>query len=314
MPQKNSYYVRVMEETNDKKWCVYMHTNKINNKVYVGQTCKKPMHRWNNGKGYQHNSHFWSAINKYGWVNFEHIIFAENLSQEEANHMEKLLIALYNTTDPSCGYNLTIGGEVLTGEYNPFYGKKHTDETKQKISEKAKNRDKTVFNTNGLLLGRGTKYWTSETYDKLSQANQGEKSATAKLTEKDVIDILHMLKNGCRHSEIKDKYDVADSEISRIKHKKRWIYLYDMFPELYDFPKLQPVTNISPNNTSGFIGVNFDKRCNRWFATIVASGVYHCLGRFDNKEDAIRARLKGELQYFGGFAPQKHLFKEYEII
>lgn len=303
-----------MEETNDKKWCVYMHTNKINHKVYVGQTCKKPTHRWNNGRGYQHNSHFWSAINQYGWDNFEHIIFAENLSQEEASHIEKLLISLYNTTNPNYGYNLTVGGESLTGEYNSFYGKKHTDETKRKISEKAKNRDKTVFNTSGLLLGHGTKYWTSETYDKLSKSHQGEKSVTAKLTEEDVIDILHMLKNGCRYNEIKDKYEIADSEISRIKNKKRWAYLYDMFPALYDFPKLQPTSNISINNTSGFIGVNFDKRCNRWFSTIIVSGVYHCLGRFDNKEDAIRARLKGELQYLGDLSPQKHLFKEYGII
>ena len=87
-----------------------------------------------------------------------------------------------------------------------------------------------------------------------------------------------------------------------------------MFPALYDFPKLQPVTNIGTNNTSGFIGVNFDKRCNRWFATIIVSGTYHCLGRFDNKEDAIVARLKGELQYLGNLSPQKHLFKEYGII
>ena len=291
-----------------------MHTNKVNNKVYVGQTCKTPAHRWNNGKGYQHNSHFWNAINKYGWNNFEHIVFAENLSQEEASHMEKLLISLYNTTNPDYGYNLTVGGESLTGEDNPFYGKKHTDEAKQKISEKAKARDKTVFNTSGLSLGRGTKYWTSETYDKLSKANQGEKSATAKLTEEDVVDILHMLKNGCRYNEIKGKYDIADSEISRIKNKNRWAYLYDMFPELYDFPKLQPVANIGINNTSGFIGVNFDKRCNKWFATITVSGVYHCLGRFDKKEDAIKARLKGELQYLGNLSPQKHLFKEYGII
>ena len=99
-----------------------------------------------------------------------------------------------------------------------------------------------------------------------------------------------------------------------IKNKKRWAYLYDMFPTLYDFPKLLPIANKSANNTSGFIGVNFDKRCNRWFATIIVSGVYHCLGRFNNKEDAIKARLKGELQYLGDLSPQKHLFKEYEII
>lgn len=37
------------------------------------------------------------------------------------------------------------------------------------------------------------------------------------------------------------------------------------------------------------------------------------LSRFVNKEDAIRARLRAERQYFGEFAPQRHLFEEYGI-
>ena len=31
------------------------------------------------------------------------------------------------------------------------------------------------------------------------------------------------------------------------------------------------------------------------------------------KEEAIKKRLQGELQYFGEYAPQKHLFEEYNI-
>lgn len=37
------------------------------------------------------------------------------------------------------------------------------------------------------------------------------------------------------------------------------------------------------------------------------------LGVYQNKKDAIRARLKSEIEYFGEFAPQRHLFKEYGI-
>ena len=37
------------------------------------------------------------------------------------------------------------------------------------------------------------------------------------------------------------------------------------------------------------------------------------LGSYQNKKDAIRARLVAEKQYFGEFAPQRHLFKEYGI-
>lgn len=34
---------------------------------------------------------------------------------------------------------------------------------------------------------------------------------------------------------------------------------------------------------------------------------------FNEKKDAIIARLKAEKQYYGEFAPQKHLYQEYGI-
>lgn len=51
----------------DKKFFVYVHTNKINNKKYVGITSKeRPELRWGkNGYGYA-NSVFYNAIVKYG--------------------------------------------------------------------------------------------------------------------------------------------------------------------------------------------------------------------------------------------------------
>ena len=59
----------------------------------------------------------------YGWDKFEHIIFADNLSKEEADKIETLLIALYQTTNHDKGYNIAVGGNVHVGigENNPFY-------------------------------------------------------------------------------------------------------------------------------------------------------------------------------------------------
>lgn len=68
------------------------------------------------------------------------------------------------------------------------------------------------------------------------------------------------------------------------------------------------------NNTSGVTGVNFDKNINKWIARIndkANNRIY--LGSFINKEDAVIARLKGELKYYGEFSPQKHLYEEYGI-
>ena len=41
---------------------IYMHKNKINNKIYIGQTIQKPEQRWKNGKAYKPCSYFYAAI------------------------------------------------------------------------------------------------------------------------------------------------------------------------------------------------------------------------------------------------------------
>jgi len=71
---------------------------------------------------------------------------------------------------------------------------------------------------------------------------------------------------------------------------------------------------LNSNNTSGFIGVSFSNVDKKWDARLRINYKTICLGNFKNKQDAIIARLKGEKQYFGEFAPQKHLFKQYNII
>ena len=92
---------------------VYKHVNKCNGKIYVGITCReKPSRRWGEGGiRYKSNKHFWNAIEKYGWDNFEHIIIATGLSCEAAQQMEMALIAECKSDQYEYGYNQTKGGE-----------------------------------------------------------------------------------------------------------------------------------------------------------------------------------------------------------
>lgn len=65
-------------------YTVYCHTNKLNNKRYVGITKQEPKVRWQNGYGYRGNEYFFRAIQKYGWDNFEHEILYECLNEKGA--------------------------------------------------------------------------------------------------------------------------------------------------------------------------------------------------------------------------------------
>lgn len=100
-------------------FCVYMHTNQINNKRYVGITNQKPSYRWRtDGSGYKHQM-FGRAIDKYGWENFSHELLAIDVSKEEACKFEQKYIEKYKTTNPKFGYNLSLGGEAgAFGVYN----------------------------------------------------------------------------------------------------------------------------------------------------------------------------------------------------
>jgi hypothetical protein len=56
------------------------------------------------------------------------------------------------------------------------------------------------------------------------------------------------------------------------------------------------------NNTSGVIGVSWDRCKMKWIAQIKLDGKTKNVGRFDSKTEAKRARKKAETKYFGEFA------------
>lgn len=133
-----------------KSWYVYKHISS-SGKVYVGITCQDPLIRWNKGRGYKGCCKFFNAILKYGWDNIEHEIIASNLEKEEAEAIEKSLIAYYKSLGLS--YNITDGGEGGRLGYHLKLNKKwkdklskshkglrHSDETKAKMSASRKGK------------------------------------------------------------------------------------------------------------------------------------------------------------------------------
>lgn len=123
-------------------YSLYIHTNKINKKVYIGITCQQPVsNRWKNGAGYKKCPLFYNAIKKYGWENFEHQIVLENLTKTMAEQMEKYFIYIFKANQKEFGYNIENGGKVskMSEEQKEHLriintGKHHTEETKKKMS------------------------------------------------------------------------------------------------------------------------------------------------------------------------------------
>ena len=95
-------------------YIVYKHTSP-NGKFYIGITSQGTERRWRaDGSEYKpkegRTTHFYNAILKYGWDNFEHEILYDNLTKEEAEEIERELIDKYDLTNPEYGYNTREGG------------------------------------------------------------------------------------------------------------------------------------------------------------------------------------------------------------
>jgi group I intron endonuclease len=142
---------------------IYKITNIVNNKVYIGKSTYKNIDevkkRYKKEVLYGVNRYIIKAIKKYGIDFFVFKIVENNIKSTELNNKEIFYINYFNSYNK--GYNLTIGGEGNKGykwsiesknklsekfigkrknTENPFYGKKHSLNTIDKIIKSNKRR------------------------------------------------------------------------------------------------------------------------------------------------------------------------------
>lgn len=117
---------------------VYKITNKTNGKIYIGITSQGVETRWSKHcSDAQTDSPFpiHNAIRKYGKDNFQ-IELLEDLSDKDYDFLkerEVYWIKEFDSYNRNKGYNLTLGGDGTFGRF-------HSDETKNKIRQKALGR------------------------------------------------------------------------------------------------------------------------------------------------------------------------------
>lgn len=229
---------------------VYLIHNIINNKVYVGKT-KNLKKRWAShislAKNKATNQYIHRAIRKYGVNNFIFSIIQVLNTEHEYNQAEMYWIKYFNSNNLNYGYNLTQGGDgssgreqtkitrakisktkkgKMIGKDNPFYGKTHSEKTKNEISRKNTGLAKSdLFKEYKKISMSGAnnhfygKQHTTETIKKIS----GENSKSAKLTSEQVLEIISLFKSGqYTQKQIGIMYNISQQQISRIITGQRW--------------------------------------------------------------------------------------------
>jgi group I intron endonuclease len=118
---------------------IYVITNKINGKKYVGKTALSIERRWRQhvtnakcGRTFR----LYHAMRKWGTAAFTIDSVARASSDEELDMLEHEWIARLKSFEYTHGYNMTTGGEGWTG-------RRHTNDTRRKIGDKATGRPKT---------------------------------------------------------------------------------------------------------------------------------------------------------------------------
>jgi len=136
---------------------IYKITNNINGKIYIGKREKSTFDEsyWGSGKC------IINSIKKYGKENFSREIIEWCDDRASLCEREKYWIDKMQAKNRLIGYNIADGGNgiSLSGSLNGMYGKHHTEEFKQKMSERMSGENNPAHNP--------------ETAEKISKALMG---------------------------------------------------------------------------------------------------------------------------------------------
>ena len=191
---------------------IYKITNKLNNKVYIGQTIQKPIERF-----YQHcakkcdkyilNMVIHKAIFKYGKDNFTFEVI-EEVPKQQLNEREEYWIKYYNSyTD---GYNSTKGGQKGNKPFKDIDNNAIIEQYQQGKSlrtiGKMFNIDKATVKS--ILIRNNIKLRTTRTY---------------KLSQEDRANIISDIKQGLSRNTIVSKWNISKSYLSQLINSQRRI-------------------------------------------------------------------------------------------
>jgi len=173
---------KIMENLKDYNFSgIYAIYNKVNTKLYIGSTNNLRKRLMNHIGGLRSNSHYNSYLqnswNKYGENNFIYVLIEKVVNIKDLKNREQFYLDLNKSYDREIGYNLAEEanvtflseetrkkiGDAQRGEKNHNYGKKASQETREKMSKAHEGRE--------YVFGRKV---SKETREKMSKINSGK--------------------------------------------------------------------------------------------------------------------------------------------
>lgn len=150
---------------------IYKIINKINGKMYIGSAVdiqkRWIKHKSDLRKNKHHSKKLQNSWNKYGEQNFIFEIVEEcEKNKDLLLSKESYYFILYDTVKN--GYNCAIKAG------SPMFGKKHSEETKKKISKSNKGKKRTEEFKQKLSIAHKGKILSESTKEKIRLGNTGK--------------------------------------------------------------------------------------------------------------------------------------------
>jgi len=200
---------------------IYLITNLVNDKIYVGQTNQFLERRWTlhkcrarRNEGY--TAHLYNAMRKYGIDSFviKEVMTCE--TSEQANYLESIWIILLDSMNPKVGYNMTSGGdrreptpEAIEKARQKKLGTKRTEEAKRKTSESLR-----IAWAEGRHTGVRGKKLSPETCEKMSKRMTGRGSHNF-LKNICSEELVFLWNNGVTTTDISKRFGISTDTVRR---------------------------------------------------------------------------------------------------
>lgn len=213
-------------------YSVYVHLFP-NGKRYVGITSQSPPEkRWGKtGNCYKGQHPIDYAISKYGWENIKHEIIDNGLDELTAKQKEIYLIAEYKTFDRKFGYNVSLGGDIVSDETRHKLssirkGHPVSEVTRKKIGEANKvslkgNKlsEKTKQKMREANIGRSHKGYKPHSKESFRKQSNSLKGHIVTLETREKI----RKSNTGKHCTLETRKKISDAQKNRTQEQKKVI-------------------------------------------------------------------------------------------